>query len=41
MHPAGLGEVRYAISLSACEEWRVEPEVLGDAVKESCCNAGH
>lgn len=41
MHPPGLGEVRYAISLPACEDWRVEPEVLGDAVKESCCNVGH
>lgn len=41
MHPAGVAEVRYAISLPACEEWRVDSSALAEAVKESCCHVGH
>lgn len=41
MHPVGLGEVRYAISLPACERWLVDPKALEDAVKESCSHVGH
>lgn len=40
MHPTGLGEVRYAVSLPACKDWQVDPDVLDDAVKESCCHVG-
>ena len=34
MYPAGVDNVRYAISLSDCEAFRVDPAALGNAVAE-------
>ncbi len=34
MYPAGVANVRYVISLSDCEAFRVDPAVLGSAVAE-------
>jgi hypothetical protein len=41
MHPPGLGEVRYAVSLPACQLWLVDPAALDDALRESFCHVGH
>ena len=41
MHPPGLGEVRYAVSLPACQPWLVDPAALDDALRESFCHVGH
>lgn len=35
MFPGGIGNVRYAILLPDCEEFRVDPDVLGKAVLET------
>lgn len=40
MHPGGIRELRYSISLPDCEPWRAGPGALGDALDRMGCYAG-